>query len=295
MPATERKPFVDELVVVTDLNISDISRPLPKDVTSRRADPENPALESRKRFLRFCACIYAATMIVVLVVVHSRDDRHVGIKQFFLACTAGFYIIFYQVLSAKDRMRQWFKRNGSTFRAASIALAALVVSIPIALLFIAQAPPRSTPSLPSRVAETAVTQSLADAANKSVREPIATPAEKPLPTAVIGGIRYTSDSAITVVIVDLDRETQFEVHRISSPERIYVDLQNTKLSPVLFGKEIRPQDRLLRAIRVGEHEPQTSRVTMATTQICDYSVSWVPNSTQLRIELRMAQGQVQAP
>lgn len=215
MPASKRKPFADEFVLVTDLNISGIPRSFPKDVNSRRSEPDSPVPERRKRLLRFFACIYAATMIVVLVVVHSRDDRHVGIQQFFLVCTAGFYIIFYQVLSAKDRMQQWFKRNGPTVRTASIALAALVLSIPIALLFIAQARTRSTSSSPKlsavsrvqlHVAGTGVTRSLADTADKSVREPIVTPARKPLPTAIVGGIRYTSGSGNTVVIVDSGSE-----------------------------------------------------------------------------------------
>jgi hypothetical protein len=115
MPASKRKPFPDKFVVETDLNISSIPRSFPKDENSRRSDPDSPGPERCKRLLRLFACIYAATMIVVLVVVHSRDDRHVGIQQFLLVCTAGgFYIIFYQVLSAKDRMQQWLKRNGPT-------------------------------------------------------------------------------------------------------------------------------------------------------------------------------------
>jgi hypothetical protein len=104
--------------------------------------------------------------------------------------------------------------------------------------------------------------------------------------ALVSDVRYTSDSASAVVFLDLDQETQFEVHRLSSPERIYLDLQNTKLAPVLFGKEIQTQDHLLRALRVGQHEHQTTRITLATAQICDYSVTRVPNSFRLRIELR---------
>ena len=301
MPASQPEYVADELIVVTELDIPDVSRSLPKSVICPPPSTHGPVLDHGKRLLRFFVCIYAATMIGILVVVHRRDDRHVGIQQFFLACTAGFYIICYQVLSAKDRMKLWFKRNGPTIRTASIALAALVVSIPIALLFLAQMSSHSTPSLPKpaamtvppRVAETDLTRSLGESAANAVLQPTASPAHKPISTGVLADVRYMSDFNVTTVILDLNQQTPFQVHRISSPERIYLDLQNTHLLPLLLGKHIQAQDQFLRAIKVGQHEHQTIRVTLVTAQLCNYSVKWLPSSSQLLIELRVAQPQSQ--
>lgn len=110
-------------------------------------------------------------------------------------------------------------------------------------------------------------------------------------TGVVSDVRYTSDASSAVVFVNVDQDTPFEVHRLSSPDRIYLDLQNTKLAPILVGKEIQTEDRLLRALRVGEHERRTTRITLATAQACDYSVKRVQNPSQLRIELRKTEAQ----
>ena len=297
MPASQRKYFADDLVGVIELDTSDVFRSVPKDTSCLPPSRETTALERCKGLLRLFACIYAAIMIIVLVGLHIRDERYVGMQEFFVSCTAGFYIICYQFLAAKDGIKRWFKQNGSTFRAASIALAALIVSIPMTFLLRQQTGTRSTPSFPKPSAMTEVpalvahasVPSLAQAQHKSVSTPGAV--EKPARPGVVFDIRYTSDFTSAVVIVDLDQETQFEVHRISSPERIYLDLQNTELAPVLLEKKIQTQDGLLRVIRVGEHERKTTRITLATAQICDYSVTRVPNSSQLRIELRKAQAQ----
>ena len=294
MPATQEKYLDNDLVVITELKISDISSSLPEDKTSPSTS-ERPVVA--RRLLGYFASVYAAIMIAALVVVHLRDQRRVGIQQFFISCAAGFYIICYQFLSSQKGMKQWFKRNGPTFRAGSITLAALVVSIPVALLLLAQTRIRSIPSLPKPSAITELPYPVADpgstptskAHDKNASVPVPATAKQSIRTGLVSDVRFTSDVATAVVVVDLNQETQFEVHRISSPERIYVDLQNTRLSPALSGKTTQTHDRLLRAITTGEHEHQITRITLATAEICNYSVTRVPGSSQLRIELRRAQ------
>ena len=187
-------------------------------------------------------------------------------------------------LSLNQKFRLWFERNIAIFRVDSIAMATAIALVPIGALFLMQ---RSTPFLRSMAKPGAV--SSPSRSLTPTRIPQQNLSHKPGYTGSVSDVRYTSDSEGAVVTLDLDQETQFEVHRLSSPDRIYLDLQNTKLAPVLFGKNIQTPDRLLRALRVGEHEHQTTRITLATAQPCDYSVTRVPNSSQLRIELRKSQ------
>jgi AMIN domain len=194
------------------------------------------------------------------------------------------------------RVRQWVKRNILTISVDSIAMAILVAFVPIGALIIVQTN-KSFPRFLKKTRGTSVASvHLAQTLKVQGRPVVASQGyvvHKPDRTGVVSDVRYTFDSASAVVTVDLDRETQFEVHRISSPERIYLDLQNTRIAPALFGKQIQTQDRLLRALRVGEHEHQTTRITLVTAQICDYAVSRVPDSSQLRMEVRKARAEAE--
>lgn len=193
--------------------------------------------------------------------------------------------------------RQFGQRNIAMLTLDWIVMAAVVALLPIGAMFLvrtnptlskALATPRPIKGVSAPVTPTSTTPLLPKVQATIVlasRESVSHKADR---SGVVSDVRYTSDSVSAVVFVDLDRVTQFEVHRIGSPERIYLDLQNTRLAPALVGKEIQTQDRFLRALRVGEHERQTSRITLATAQTCDYSVTRAPNSSQLRIELRPA-------
>ena len=204
-------------------------------------------------------------------------------------------------VSRNHKLRQWIERNIVILRMDWIAMAAAIALLPIGALILVRTNKLFPKSLQKPGAITRVSVTLAQT---RVKQELPTTQDKPAALAsqasavhkshgigVVSDVRYTSDSGSAVVTLDLDQETKFEVHRISSPDRIYVDLHNTKLAPVLFGKESQTQVGLLRAIRVGEHERQTTRITLATAQICDYSVTRGPNSSQLRIELRKAGGQ----
>lgn len=202
--------------------------------------------------------------------------------------------------SPKQKLGQWIERNLSRFWVDLIAMAIVIALLPFGALFLVRTNrtfPKSLEKPSAKIAasassaKTRMAPSAPGAQNDTVLASQKTVIHKPDHTAVVFDVRYTSDSASAVVVVDLDQETQYDVHRLSSPDRIYLDLQNTRLAPVLVGKEIQTQDRLLRALRVGEHERQTTRITLATAQACDYSVKRVQNSSQLRIELRKAQAQ----
>ena len=201
---------------------------------------------------------------------------------------------------SKRKLREWVERNKVMVRVDWIAMAAAIALLPIGAIFLVhtiQALPKyvqkssvrhgvSGPIAPTRSTQT--TPKMQDPAKLPLAASIV---HKPEPdrAVVVSAIRYTSDATGTVVTVDLNHVPQFQVHRLRSPERVYLDLQKTKVAPTFSRKEIQAHDRLLRAIRVGEHEHGTTRITLGTTEMCEYSVKREPNSSQLRIELRKAQ------
>jgi N-acetylmuramoyl-L-alanine amidase len=83
-------------------------------------------------------------------------------------------------------------------------------------------------------------------------------------------------------------EVQYEAHRLSSPERIYLDLRDTTLAPGMFGKTIEIGDAHLSRVRIAQPTKGISRVVLETPGASDFSVSLQSNPYRLVVEIRKA-------
>ncbi len=89
------------------------------------------------------------------------------------------------------------------------------------------------------------------------------------------------------MVIDLQDQVQYEVHRLGSPERIYFDLHDTVLGPALSGgKTIETGDPLLLRIRIAQPVPGVTRVVLETRGVSNFSVSLEPNPYRLVAEIR---------
>jgi N-acetylmuramoyl-L-alanine amidase len=79
---------------------------------------------------------------------------------------------------------------------------------------------------------------------------------------------------------------QYEVHRLSSPERIYFDLHDTVLAPGLNGTSIDVVNDLLSRIRVAQAAAGVARVVLDTRNASNFTVGLEPNPYRLIIEIR---------
>ena len=109
-----------------------------------------------------------------------------------------------------------------------------------------------------------------------------TPGERP----EVSGIRHWSSPGSSTVVIDLQDQVQYEAHRLSHPERIYLDLSDTRLVASLFNKTIDVGDALLQRVRVAQPTPGVTRVVLETKGASNFSVSLEPNPYRLVIELR---------
>jgi N-acetylmuramoyl-L-alanine amidase len=101
----------------------------------------------------------------------------------------------------------------------------------------------------------------------------------------ITGIRHWESEDSSTVVIDLQDQVQYEVHRLSSPERIYFDLHDTVLAQGFNGKTIEVGDELLARIRVAQPFPGVSRVVLETKNVSNFSVGLEPNPYRLSIEI----------
>jgi N-acetylmuramoyl-L-alanine amidase len=102
----------------------------------------------------------------------------------------------------------------------------------------------------------------------------------------VTGVRHWESNDSTTVVIDLQDQVQYEVHRLSSPERIYFDLHDTALDPSLSGNTIEVGDALLLRIRVAQPVPGVSRVVLETKDVSTFSVSLEANPYRLIAEIR---------
>jgi N-acetylmuramoyl-L-alanine amidase len=105
---------------------------------------------------------------------------------------------------------------------------------------------------------------------------------------LVTGIWHVSSADSSTVVIDVQGEVQYEAHRLSDPERIYIDLHDTALAPGLFGKTIEVGDALLARVRIAQPRRGVSRVVLETTGASDFSVSLQSNPYRLVVEIRKA-------
>ena len=102
----------------------------------------------------------------------------------------------------------------------------------------------------------------------------------------ITSIRHWASSVGSTVVIDMEDPVPYEVHRLSSPERIYFDLHDTALIPGLEGKTFDIGDASLTRVRVAQPLPGVTRIVLDTKDGSNFAVSMESSPYRLVVELR---------
>ena len=102
----------------------------------------------------------------------------------------------------------------------------------------------------------------------------------------ITGVRHWSSSMGSTVVIDMEDQVPYEVHRLMSPERIYFDLHDTALAREWDGKIMDIGDASLSRVRVAQPVAGVTRVVLDTREGSNFSVSMESNPYRLVVELR---------
>jgi N-acetylmuramoyl-L-alanine amidase len=107
-------------------------------------------------------------------------------------------------------------------------------------------------------------------------------------TGTVTGIRHWSSQESSTVVVDLQKPVQYEAHRISNPDRIYFDLDDTSLAGSLYNKVVDINDSFLQRLRIAQPTKGVTRVVLETKSTPSFSVSLEQNPYRLVVEVRKA-------
>jgi N-acetylmuramoyl-L-alanine amidase len=142
--------------------------------------------------------------------------------------------------------------------------------------------------LPASPVENKPTQSETENAATDAADAFSSTPEKPGTLPRVTGIRQSSTADFSSVTVDLQDQVQYEAHRLSNPDRIYVDLHDTGLSAGLFGKTIEVKDSILVRVRIAQPVRGVTRVVLETKSPSDFSVRLESSPYRLVVEVHDA-------
>lgn len=78
----------------------------------------------------------------------------------------------------------------------------------------------------------------------------------------INSLRHWTNSSYTRVVVDVGKLREYSYNELSSPDRIYVDIYQAKLNPILHGKSIPVKNDYLLQIRIAQKSNSTVRLAL---------------------------------
>lgn len=104
--------------------------------------------------------------------------------------------------------------------------------------------------------------------------------------ATLTEVRYWSNEDYTRVVLQLDREVDFEKQVLSDPDRIYFDLKNAVVDSHIMNQSYDVNGLFIRKIRVAENRPDVVRVVLDFDRINQHTVFALYDPYRIVIDTR---------
>ncbi|MBI3934010.1 MAG: N-acetylmuramoyl-L-alanine amidase [Acidobacteria bacterium] len=112
--------------------------------------------------------------------------------------------------------------------------------------------------------------------------------------ATVSDIRFWRTPDYTRVVLETGQQVKYQVGRVESPDRLYLDLYDTRVSPP-SGKTVSVEDDMLRSIRVAQFNASTSRVVLDLAGETEFAISELTNPYRLVIDVHGISQQAALP
>ena len=76
----------------------------------------------------------------------------------------------------------------------------------------------------------------------------------------IHSLRYHTHPSFTRIVIDIGKLREYVFSELRSPDRVYVDIYQAKLNPILHGKTFLVENDYLKQIRTAQKTPSTVRI-----------------------------------
>lgn len=136
----------------------------------------------------------------------------------------------------------------------------------------------------SKTAET--TQSARNQESPKSSGKTSPPDEGPRKPAMISVIRYWNTEDYTRLVINTDREVKYLEGRLDNPTRVFIDIQNVRLSPALTGKTVVLNDGYVSKIRFGQSQETMARVVLDMGSIKNCQILRLSNPSRIVVDVQ---------
>jgi N-acetylmuramoyl-L-alanine amidase len=99
-------------------------------------------------------------------------------------------------------------------------------------------------------------------------------------------VRTWNADTYTRIVIDVGAKVKYQAARISGPDRIYFDIEGTKVSSALLHKPIDlDSGGFLKTVRVAQNQSGVVRVVLEVNRVTDYSVFLLPDPYRLVVDV----------
>ena len=102
---------------------------------------------------------------------------------------------------------------------------------------------------------------------------------------IIEDVRFRSTAATTRVVIEVDGTVQHSIGRLPQPDRLYIDLPQTRLASEWGSMHVEVGDERVRAIRIAQYRIGVVRVVLDLRKLQNYRVYTLPQPYRIVIEL----------
>lgn len=100
----------------------------------------------------------------------------------------------------------------------------------------------------------------------------------------VKGIKYWSSTEYTRIVIDTEDKVEYKEQRIKDPDRLFIDIYNSKLSPEI-NEMIAINDGLLKSVRVGQNQKDIVRIVLDMDSIGSYSIISLSNPFRIVVDI----------
>ncbi|MBI5747942.1 MAG: N-acetylmuramoyl-L-alanine amidase [Nitrospinae bacterium] len=102
--------------------------------------------------------------------------------------------------------------------------------------------------------------------------------------STVNGIRSWSSHEYTRIVIDVDGSVIYKQERLKNPDRLFIDIHNSKLSTEIK-EPISINDGLLKSVRAGQNQKDVVRVVLELDSISSYSIINLNNPFRIVIDV----------
>jgi N-acetylmuramoyl-L-alanine amidase len=106
----------------------------------------------------------------------------------------------------------------------------------------------------------------------------------PVPT--IQDVRFRSAQAETRVVIEVNRSVSYQIGRLSQPNRLYIDLPQTRLAPDWERQSVQVDDERLQTIRIAQNHPEKVRIVLDLKVLGNFHIYTLPKPYRIVVDLQ---------